>query len=132
MTEAILKQRFRKFALDIVKLCSKFPKETVYFSISKQIIDSASSSAANYNAACRAKSILDFINKLKIVEEELDESLFWLDFTRGVDIKWDPEVKPIENEGNELLSIIVASIKTSRNKLASYGTKKRQPAPRSK
>ena len=117
MTEAILKQRFKTFALDIFRLTKKFPKETVYFELARQIIRCSSSSASNYNAACRAKSRADFINKLKIVEEELDESLFWLDYLIGVDKCWEPVVKPLQIEGNELISIIVASIKTSRKKL---------------
>src|SRR5687768_4766838 len=116
MTEAMLKRRFSEFALSIVRFCAKFPKETVYFNISKQIIGSGSSSAANYYASCRAKSTLDFINKLKIVEEELDETLFWLNFTRGVDAKWESDIKPLDKEGNELISIVVASIRTLRKK----------------
>lgn len=80
------------------------------------MIDSATSSAANYRAASRGKSNADFINKLKITEEELDETMFWLELTVGVSEDWRPDVTPLWKEANELLSITVASINTSRQK----------------
>ncbi len=113
MTEAILKQRFLQFALSIYQLTKQFPKQSVYFIITDQILRASSSSGANYRAACRGKSSPDFINKLRIVEEELDETLYWLDYLIGIDPKWESITKTHRAEGNELLSIIVASIKTS-------------------
>jgi four helix bundle protein len=68
---------------------------------------------ANYRAASRAKSTADFINKLKIVEEEADESLYWLELLKELD-KNNPEIDRLLKEGNELLAITVASIKTAR------------------
>ena len=106
-----------KFALAIVRLTEKFPKKTVYFVIEKQIIRCGSSPGANYNSACCSKSGADFINKLKTVEEELNESIFWLDYLCGVDPAWKSEVVWLRQEGVELLSITVASIKTSRKNL---------------
>ena len=82
--------------------------------IRRQIIRSSTSSAANYRAACRAKSTPDFINKLKIVEEELDESLFWIEFTVAIECSLRENIIPIYKEGDELLAIIVASIKKLR------------------
>ena len=114
MDEKTLKARFMRFALSIVRLTTKFPKETVYFVITNQIIRASSGAAANYRAACRGRTKPDFINKLGVVEEETDEAIFWLEFTLGVDAKWQPDITPIEREGNELLSIIVASLKTSK------------------
>ena len=113
MDESTLKERFLNFALAVNRLTKKFPKETVYFAITGQIIRCSSSCGANYNAACRGKSVPDFINKLRIVEEELDETLYWLKYTNGVDSKWEELTKDLLKEGNELLSIIVASIKTA-------------------
>ncbi|WP_235299360.1 four helix bundle protein [Portibacter marinus] len=80
-----------------------------------QLIRSSTSSAVNYRSAYRAKSTKDMINKLKIVEEELDESLFWLELihNRFPDI----ETKKESIENNVLLSIIVKSIKTLKSKL---------------
>ena len=120
MNQEELRARFMRFAIAIVRLTEKFPRKTVYFVIEKQIIRCSSSSAANYRAAGRAKSGPDFINKLKIVEEELDETLFWLDFTIAVDSNWESDISPLKKEGNELLSIIVASIKTSRQNLLKF------------
>jgi four helix bundle protein len=112
-----LKSRFMKFALNIVRLTEKFPRKTVYFIVERQLIRCGSFPGANYNSACRSKSGPDFINKLKIVEEELDESIFWLDFLCGVDPVWLPVTADLRLEAGELLSIIVASIKTSRKNL---------------
>lgn len=112
-----LKARFFRFAIDVVRFTEKFPRKTVYFIIEKQLIRCSSSSAANYNAACCGKSGPDFINKLKTVEEELDETVFWLNYTVGIDSIWEPETFVLKKEAKELLSIIVASIKTSRKTL---------------
>ncbi|MEO6132566.1 MAG: four helix bundle protein [Saprospiraceae bacterium] len=103
-----------KFALAVYQLTRKFPKESVYFIITNQILKSSSSSGANYSAAQRGKSSPDFINKLKIVEEELDETIYWLKYSNGINAKWIPETKDLLQEGNELLSITVTSIKTAR------------------
>ena len=102
-----------RFAMDAYVFTKKFPKETVYFNIDRQLIKCSSSSAANYHAVCRAKTKPDFINKLRIVEEELDESMFWFEYTCNVDEKWHPIVKPLSAECNELISIVVSSIKTA-------------------
>lgn len=112
MTESELKYRLKKFAIDVYRFTRQFPKETVYFVIDKQILRSSSSCASNYRAACQGKSGLDFIYKLRIVEEELDETLFWFEYTNGVDPKWIESSKPLMKEGNELLSITIASIRT--------------------
>ncbi len=117
MVNSNLQDRFLKFALAIYRFTKLFPKETVYFSITNQMIRSSSSSGANYRAAFRGKSGPDFINKLKIVEEELDETLYWLVYTNGVDAKWVGISNDLIKEGNELLSIVVASIKSARKNL---------------
>ncbi len=111
-----LKTRYKLWAITVVLLTRKLPNEPEFKAIRNQIVRSAPSCAANYRAACRAKSGPDFINKLKIVEEELDESMFWIEFiiTLLPDIK--NEIMPIYKEANELLSITVASIKTARQK----------------
>jgi four helix bundle protein len=114
MDEIALKRRFFLFALSIIRLIEKFPKAPPYYTLSNQLSRCGTSSAANYRAACRARSTPDFINKLGIVEEELDESLFFLEFTSAVDTVWKKDIQPIHLEGNELLAIIVASIKTAR------------------
>ena len=116
MTEAELQERFKKFAINVYQFTRLFPREGVYFKIQDQLTRASSSAASNYRAACRGKSMADFINKLCTVEEETDESLFWLEYTNGIDTKWHPESAPLMKEGNELVSIIVASIKTAKKK----------------
>ena len=69
---------------------------------------------ANYRAAQRGKSTADFINKLKIVEEEADETLFFLELLLEINQSLKPRINPLHKEGSELLAITVASIKTAR------------------
>lgn len=79
-----------------------------------QLVRSSSSVGANYRAACRAKSKADFLNKLKIVEEELDETLFFMELLLEFNPSFTESINTIYKEGNELLSIIVAAINTLR------------------
>lgn len=112
-----MKARTKKFTIDCALLCSKLPNSREYNAYVNQLIRCSSSVGANYRAAQRAKSTADFINKLKIVEEEADESNFFLEIL--LEINKSQEIKEEMNlllkEGNEILSIIVASIKTARN-----------------
>ena len=80
MDKVQLQNRTKNFALRVFKMVEKLPKSRGIEVIANQLIKTATSIAANYGAVCRAKSKADFINKLKIVEEESDESLFWLEF----------------------------------------------------
>ncbi|ULC60393.1 four helix bundle protein [Flaviramulus sp. BrNp1-15] len=112
----ILKDRTKKYAIDCWNLCNKLPISREYNAFCNQLIRCSSSVGANYRAACRAKSDADFINKLKIVEEEADESMYFLELLLEVSPKDHIEIKRLHIEGNELLSIIVASIKTMRNR----------------
>lgn len=118
MDETILKDRILKFAIGVYQFTQSFPKQPVYWVVERQILKSSSSSGANYRAACRGKSSPDFINKLKIVEEELDETLYWLEYLNNIDQKWISDTKDLYKEGDELLRIIVSSIKTSRRNYA--------------
>lgn len=78
MTKAELRERFKKYAIAVARFVLKLPYNIVNKNYADQLNRSASSAAANYSASLRAKSVADFINKFKIVEEELDESLFFL------------------------------------------------------
>ena len=115
MTREELRNRFRFYCVRVIKLAETLPKSNSGQVIGRQIIRSSTSSAANYSAVCRAKSKRDFINKLKIVEEELDESEFWLDIIVKADLLRLDNVSPLIKETNELLSIIVASLKTVKS-----------------
>jgi four helix bundle protein len=116
MTKEELKQRTKAYALVNARLVLSLPYNIVNKNYSDQLNRSASSTGANYRAACRAKSKNDFINKLKIVEEELEETLFFLELLVELNPELREKIIPIYKEGNELLSIIVAAINTLRGK----------------
>jgi four helix bundle protein len=114
-----MKERTKKFTVDCAFLCSKLPNSREYNAYVNQLIRCSSSVGANYRASQRAKSTADFINKLKIVEEEADESNFFLEIlleiNKNQEIKF--ELEKLLKEGNEILAIIVSSIKTAKKNL---------------
>lgn len=112
-----LKARTKKFTLDCLDLCTKIPKSREFDSIVRQLIRSSSSVGANYHAANRAKSDRDFINKLKIVEGEADEGMFWLEILLEIDSKNTNEITKLISESDELVAMTVAPIKTARKRL---------------
>ena len=114
MTKDELKNRTKQYALSVARLVLKLPYNIVNKNYSDQCNRSASSSAANYRAALRAKSTADFINKFKIVEEELDESIFFLEMIEEINPSFKNEIAVLQKEGSELLAIIVTSINTLR------------------
>ncbi|MEM9856798.1 MAG: four helix bundle protein [Bacteroidota bacterium] len=129
MKEQLIK-RNRQLVFEVIDLIDDMPKSMVNSVFARQLIRSSSSVGANYRAACRAKSQADFINKLKIVEEELDESIYFMELikyaTKG---KFDQVLNKLSEEAYELLSIYVASINTAkRNKnLKSKISKSKNP-----
>ena len=112
--EPDLKKRTKAFALRILKLVDALPKTTAGRALASQIVRSGTSVAANYRAACRAKSTADFIAKMGIVEEEADETLFWLELLEESELVSAAKLTAIKQEANELIAITVASIKTAR------------------
>jgi len=116
MTEDELKWRTKQFALRIVKLVQSLPNNPVARHFGGQLLRSGTSVAANYRAACRARSTADFIAKLGIVEEESDESAFWIEML--VDTKnVRPElIEGLLDESNQLTAIFVSSINTARGR----------------
>jgi four helix bundle protein len=114
MTTEELKERIRRFGIRILKMSDHLPKSYSALVISRQITRSASSAGANYRAACRSKSTRDFINKLKIVEEELDETEYWLGMIGEMKFLPLERLKELKKEVNELLSITVKSLKTAK------------------
>ena len=82
--------------------------------IGNQLLRSGTSVGANYRAACCSKSARDFINKLKIVEEEADETTYWLELLEESGLKSSEDLKQIKSEAHELISIFVAAIKTTK------------------
>ena len=114
MSEPDLKKRTKAFALRILKLVDALPKTTAGRALASQIVRSGTSVAANYRAACRARSTSDFIAKMGIVEEEADETLFWLELLEEAALVTADKLTAIKKEANELIAITVASIKTAR------------------
>lgn len=112
-----MKARTKRFSIDCAILCSKLPNSREFNAYVNQLIRCSSSVGANYRASQRAKSTADFINKLKIVEEEADESNFFLEIILEINKNQEiiSEMNVILKEGNEILAIVVASIKTARN-----------------
>ena len=114
MSEHDLKTRTKAFALRILKLVDALPKTTAGRAFASQIVRSGTSVAANYRSACRAKSTADFVAKMSIVEEEADETLFWLELLEESELVTAAKLTAIKQEANELIAITVASIKTAR------------------
>jgi four helix bundle protein len=112
--EPDLKKRTKAFALRILKLVDALPKTTAGRALASQIVRSGTSIAANYRAACRAKSTADFIAKMGIVEEEEEETLFGLELLEESDLVLAMKLAAIKQEADELIAITVASIKTAR------------------
>jgi four helix bundle protein len=118
MTKEEMKNRTKKFALRIIKLVEGLPKTKTGDVVGKQLLRRGTSVAANYRAACRAKSTSDFIAKLGIVEEEGDESMFWLEIIIESALMIKELVEPLLNEADEIVVIVVSLKKTTKdNKL---------------
>ena len=114
MNRKELQQRTKKFHVDVIKLCSDFPKNAAGFETAKQLIRSAGSVGANYRATVRAKSNADFIYKIQIVLEEADESHYWLEVVKEAEIKTGDEVDRLIDEANQLTAIFAATDKTAK------------------
>jgi len=114
MTREEMKLRTQRYALRVIKAAQAAPQNRVAGALAVQLVRCGASVGANYRAACRAKSTADFINKLKIVEEECDESLYWMELFIEAGLIKKEKLADLRHEGGEILAIIVASLKTSR------------------
>ena len=115
LTPEILKKRTFEFALNTMKTIDVLKRLTENEIMVKQVMRSATSVGANYRAACKAKSSADFINKLKIVEEESDESVYWLELIKEYNKVEDPKFEILLKESKELERIFAASAITAKN-----------------
>jgi four helix bundle protein len=119
MTADDLKKRLKIFALRIIKLSESLPNNITGKTLGNQVIRSGTSPGANYRSACLGKSDKDFLNKLKMVEEELDETRYWLElFVESGLVKADL-LDDLIRENQELFKIIASSITTMKKKLKS-------------
>ncbi|OLE54749.1 MAG: four helix bundle protein [Acidobacteria bacterium 13_1_20CM_3_53_8] len=115
MDEREFKNRTKKLALRTIKLVESLPKGITSEIIGKQLLRSATSVGANYRATCRGKSSADVINKLCIVEEEADESIYWMELLIESGSVPEPKLTNLLSEINEIVAMTVASIKTIRS-----------------
>ena len=117
MSEQDLKARTKAFSLRVIRLVESLPAGRTADVIGKQLLRSGTSVGANYRASCRAKSPADFIAKMGIVEEEADESIFWMELLIEAGLVRQELLADLLKEADELVAIVVASIKTAkRNK----------------
>jgi four helix bundle protein len=110
---ADLKARTKQFALRVMKLVDALPRTIQGRAIANQIIRSATSVAANYRAACRVRSRAEFIAKLGVVEEEADETAFWLELIIDSALLTEARIHPLPTEAWELVAITAASRKSA-------------------
>jgi len=114
MNKEEMKQRTKRFALNIIQLVGALPQGQIANVLGRQLLRSGTSVGSNYRAACRAKSTADFIAKMGVVEEETDETIYWMELLVESGIVQIDTVKTLMNEADELLAITVSSIKTAR------------------
>jgi four helix bundle protein len=109
-----IKKRTKDFALRVIRMVESLPKGKTGDVIGRQLLRSGTSVGANYRAACRAKSPADFISKIGTVEEEADESIFWMELLIESGLIHERLLEDLMREANELVAIIVSSINTVR------------------
>jgi four helix bundle protein len=114
MTPDEFKDRTKAFALRVIRLVNSLPRSRAASVIGGQLLRCGTSVGANYRAACRARSSADFVSKMGIVEEESDESAYWMELLIEAGIRKKSRISDLLNEANEILSMVVASIRTSR------------------
>ena len=112
----VLRQRTRTFAIRVFKLCQSLQSDDPSRMIARQLLRSATSVAANYRAAGRARSKAEFISKMGVVVEEADETLFWIEFIVDTEILSAERMTALIQEANELLAIFAASQHTARQR----------------
>jgi four helix bundle protein len=116
MDEAEFKRRTKELALRTIRLIESLPPSVTANILGKQLLRSSTSVGANYRAACRSKSIPDMINKLRIVEEEADESMYWLELIGESNTVSKDRLSGLITEYNEIVAMVVSSQKTLQNR----------------
>lgn len=114
MNNAELQQRTKAFALRVIGLIGALPRSPQAGVIGRQLLRAATSVGANYRAACRARSRAEFVSKIGVVEEEADESLYWLELLSEARIVNGDRLDDLMKEANELTAIFVASARTAK------------------
>jgi len=114
MNDENLKSRTRQFALRVIKLVESLPRDMTSDVLGRQLLRAGTSVGANYRAACRSKSTADFISKMGTVEEEVDESGFWMELLVDSGKIKPAKISALMQEAGELTAIAVSSINTAR------------------
>jgi four helix bundle protein len=109
-----LKERTKAFALAIIRLVQGLPRGRTGDVLGSQLLDAGTSVGANYRAACRAKSPADFISKMGIVEEEADETIYWMELLILSGLVRKSDITNLLDEADQILAMTVSSIKTAR------------------
>ncbi len=117
MTPEMMKNRTKAFGVSVIQFVSGLPNTGMARIIYTQLVRSATSVGANYRAACRAKSTRDFISKLSIVEEEADESAYWLEVLGDTGLVSADRTTVILREAQEIVAIVVSSINTTKSRI---------------
>ena len=112
MDKIELKRRAQKFAVDTIKFIGSLPNDRALNVLANHVLRSSTSIGANYRAACKGKSTADFINKIVIVEEEADESIYWLELMEESGLVNPRDIVNLKKEANELTAIFTAIGKT--------------------
>jgi four helix bundle protein len=115
MNAEAMKTRTKEYAKRIIRLCRSLPRSEEARLIGNQVFRSGTSVGSNYRAACRGRSKADFIAKLGIVLEEADETVYWLELLAETEILPMKRLEPLMSEGQELVAIFVASLKTAKD-----------------
>ena len=120
MTKEELKERYRVFALRIIRMVNAMPNTIAGNAIARQIVRSGTSPSANYRAACIAKSDKDFLNKLRMVQEEIDETSHWLNLIIDSEMLPKSKVQDLYEESIELRRITTKAIITTKAKIEAF------------
>lgn len=111
-----MKQRTKEFAVRVIKLVDSLPNKVTAREIGRQLLRSGMSVGANYRAACRGRSKAEFCSNLGIVEEEADETIFWMELLIDSGLVKKKQLESLIAEGGDILKIVISSIKTTRNR----------------
>jgi four helix bundle protein len=123
MDESEFKDRTRRFGLEAIRFVQALRRGRVADIIGRQLLRSATAVGANYRSACRGRSAADVISRLSIVEEEADEAIYWIELLTESGVVSSDQATTLAKEGNEIVAMTVASIKTLRRRLAGHEMK---------
>ena len=116
---AELRDRTKDFAVRIIEMADGLPRRLSTEILAKQLVRCTTSVGANYRAACRARSHSEFVSKMQIVQEEADETQYWLDLLFRIGVLKEEEYRPLEKEASELTAIFTSSAATARRNKSS-------------